>query len=82
MKSTIEKILNDHLKTQKIEVINKSHLHAGHLENDDSGETHFEVRIESEELKKEGRIKAHRRINELLKDQFSQGLHALEIKIK
>ncbi len=81
MKLTIEKILNDHLKAQKIEVINKSHLHAGHLD-DESGETHFEVRIESEELKKEGRIKAHRKINELLKEQFGQGLHALEIKIK
>jgi BolA protein len=80
MKSTIEKKLRETFSPKILEVINKSHLHRGHLE-DESGETHFEVKIESEELKKTNRIEAHRRINSLLKNEFDRGLHALEIKI-
>lgn len=81
MKSTIEKKLKKEFQPQFLEVINKSHLHRGHLENE-TGETHFEVLIGAEELKKIGRIQAHRKINSLLKEEFENGLHALEIKIK
>ena len=82
MKSTIEKKLTENFQPKFLEVKNKSHLHRGHLE-DESGETHFEVLIEAECLKKLGRIQAHRNINSVLKDEFEKGgLHALEIKIK
>lgn len=81
MKSTIEKKLREKFQPQVLEVINKSHLHRGHLENE-TGETHFEVKIGSAELKKLGRIQAHREINSVLKDEFEKGLHALEIKVK
>jgi len=81
MKSTIENKLKKEFQPEFLEVKNKSHLHAGHLENSD-GETHFEVVIESKDLKKLGRIAAHRKINSVLKDEFEKGLHALEIKVK
>lgn len=81
MKSVIEKKIREKFQPEFLEVKNKSHLHRGHLE-DESDETHFEVAIESDELKKAGRVQAHRQINSLLKDEFEKGLHALEIKIK
>ncbi len=81
MKSTIEKKLTENFQPKFLEVKNKSHLHRGHLE-DESGETHFEVVIEEDDLKKIGRVQAHRKINSLLKEEFENGLHALEIKIK
>ncbi|MBU6140694.1 MAG: BolA/IbaG family iron-sulfur metabolism protein [Proteobacteria bacterium] len=81
MKSTIEKKLTENFSPKFLEVKNKSHLHRGHLE-DENGETHFEVVIEAEDLKKLGRIQAHREVNSVLKDEFEKGLHALEIKIK
>ncbi len=75
--STIEKTL----KPEFLQVINNSHLHLGHIENDESGETHFLIEIKSEDLKKMTKLQAHRKINELVKDEFEKGLHALEIKM-
>lgn len=81
MKLTIEKKLRENFDPEILEVINKSHLHHGHLENE-TGETHFEVVIKADELTKIGRIQAHRKINSLLKEEFERGLHALELKVK
>lgn len=82
MKRRIEEKLLKEFQPESLEVINKSHLHSGHLGSDDSGETHFEVVITAKELNKAGRIQAHRKINSALKEEFLSGVHALEIKIK
>jgi len=81
MKQRIEKTLEKNLQPKFLEVKNNSHLHAGHLGDDGSGETHFAVIIEAEELKKLNKVQAHRRVNQLLKEEFAWGLHALEIKV-
>jgi BolA protein len=82
MKQRIEKNIGDSLGYEFLEIENKSHLHQGHLGDDGSGETHFKVIIKSAELKNLGKIAAHRKINALLKDEFKNGLHALEIEVK
>ncbi len=82
MKQRIEESLKKEINPEFLEVINNSEMHRGHAGDDGTGETHFEVRIKSEQLNKSGRISAHRKINQILKDEFEKGLHALEIKIK
>jgi BolA protein len=81
MKQRIEKKLNEALKPKFLEVENNSAMHHGHLGDDGSGETHFAIIIESEELKKLNKVQAHRKVNELVKHEFRNGMHALEIKI-
>lgn len=81
MKQRIEKTLQENLKPKFLEVKNNSHLHAGHAGDNGTNETHFEVRIEAEELRELNKVNAHRKINQLLKGEFEKGLHALEIKI-
>lgn len=81
MKQRIEKTLEENLRPKFLEVKNNSNLHHGHLGDDGSGETHFAIIIESEEFKNLSKIQAHRKINDLLKDEFKNGLHALEIKV-
>lgn len=81
MKQRIEKTLLENFRPKFLEVKNNSHLHAGHLGDDGSGETHFAILIEAEELQSASKVNAHRKINSLLKDEFLSGLHALEIKI-
>lgn len=81
MKQRIEKTLEKNLQPKFLEVKNNSNLHRGHLGDDGSGETHFAIKIESDELKGLSKIQSHRKVNELLKDEFKRGLHALEIKI-
>jgi stress-induced morphogen len=81
MKHRIEEKLQKNLNPNFLEVKNNSHLHAGHMGDNGTGETHFAVLITAEELKNISAVNAHRKVNSLLKDEFEKGLHALEIKI-
>lgn len=81
MKDRIKKILNTQLNPEFLEVENNSYLHAGHMGDNGTGETHFKVVIQSKSLNQLSRVNAHRKINQLLKDEFDKGLHALEVKI-
>jgi BolA protein len=80
MRQRIVEKINKELKINHLEIIDKSHLHAGHLEENPQ-ETHFQIIIDSDDLTGLTRVKAHQRINNLLKDEFDKGLHALEIKV-
>ena len=82
MKQRIEKVLKENLQPKFLEVKNNSNLHLGHLGDDGSGETHFAVIIEAEELREMAKVAAHRKINGLLKDEFARGMHALEILVR
>jgi BolA protein len=82
MKQRIEKILQENLQLSFLEVKNNSHLHAGHLGDNGTNETHFAITIEAEELRNLNAVNAHRKINKLLEEEFKKGLHALEIKVK
>ena len=86
--SIIEQKLNAALQPVQLEVINESHLHAGHhhtsdghhAEFDGHGETHFRVRIISAAFAGKSRLERHRAVNEILKPQLDAGLHALAIE--
>ena len=81
MKERIIRKIKEDLQPSFLEVKNNSYLHKGHLGDNGSGETHFEIIISAKILKDFSKINAHRRINNLLKDEFKKGLHALEIKV-
>lgn len=80
MKERIIKKLSENLNIKHLQVINQSHLHKGHLGDDGSGETHFEITILADDFKNISRVLVHRKINGLLKEEFNRGLHALSIK--
>ncbi len=82
MEERIIETLRKNLNIKFLEVKNNSHLHKGHLGDDGSGETHFAINIAAQELENLNAVNAHRKINQLLKDEFERGLHALEIRIK
>jgi BolA protein len=84
MKEKIIKKLQENFNPDFLEVINNSHLHGGHFKAENPehhNQTHFAVKISSNELKKLKKIEAHRRINKSLEECFQKGLHALEIKM-
>lgn len=85
--SAIEAKLSAAFAPERLEVINESHLHAGHHHGDDhhaafdgTGETHFRVRIVSAAFEGMGRVARHRAINEVLKDELAGGVHALALE--
>ncbi len=65
---------------QTLEVINESHLHAGHA---GAGEgSHFRVKIVSAQLAGLGRLARHRLVYDALRDVIPQGVHALAIEAR
>jgi BolA protein len=81
MKSSIAGKLEAAFSPDRLEVVNESHLHAGHKpEFDGEGETHMRVRIVSAAFAGMGRVARHRAINDLVKAEFDAGLHALAVE--
>lgn len=81
LKSRIESRLSKALAPERLDVVNESHLHAGHRpEFTGAGETHMRVRIVSAAFAGMSRLARHRAINDLLKDEFDAGLHALAVE--
>ena len=80
--NTRERIL-DTLTTafapERVEVIDESHLHAGHAGSRPGGETHYRVRIVADAFAGKGRIERHRMINTALAAELAGGVHALAI---
>ena len=64
----------------RLEIVNESHLHAGHQPGfDGSGESHMRVRIAAPAFATMSRVERHRAVNALFADEFARGLHALAI---
>jgi len=80
-KQRIKEILNINFKEWEIDVIDDSYKHAGHNEFDGTQESHFKISLKKISNNKYNRLELHRKINDLLKDEFLEGLHALEINI-
>jgi BolA protein len=88
LQSDIESKLRQAFAPERLEVINESHLHAGHhhVESghhatfDGTGETHFRVRIVSAAFAGRSRVERHRAVNDLLGGELRRGLHALAIE--
>lgn len=80
-----KKIIENKLKTldpTTLIITNDSDLHTHHPGNTSKdGESHFSIEIASTKLENLSKIEQHKIINNLLKDEFENGLHALSIKI-
>jgi BolA protein len=68
------------LNPTRLDVVNESHLHAGHGSSPDTGESHFRLLIVSGNFSGKSRIERHRIVNDLLRTELEDGVHALAIK--
>ena len=57
-----------------------SHQHAGHRSSPETGESHFRVLIVSDAFTGKSRVTRHRIVNDVLRDELKDGVHALAIK--
>ena len=64
----------------RLDVINDSHMHAGHRSSPGTGESHFTVLIVSPLFAGKSRVERHRLINAELASEFERGVHALAIR--
>ena len=65
----------------RLEVVNESHLHAGHRSSPGTGESHFRVLMISPTFAGKPRLARHRLVNEALADELEGKVHALALEL-
>jgi BolA protein len=79
VQATIRQRLEQALRPTRLDIVDESHLHAGHSREARAGESHFRVLVVSPEFAGKPRLARHRLVNELLADQLATKVHALAI---
>lgn len=74
-KQHIEDTLRAALKPLHLDIVDESYMHAV----PPGAESHFKVLVVSTAFAEVPLVERHRRLNELLADEFGQGLHALTL---
>jgi BolA protein len=76
----IEILLQEAFLPSRLDVINDSARHRGHMGDDGSGESHFTVVIESVAFQGKNRLERQRMVNGALGDIPGNRVHALAIR--
>lgn len=82
LRDWIEETLRTQLAPTRLEVVDESHLHAGHSGWREGGETHFRLDVVSAAFEDKSRVERHRLVNGLMDEAFKRGLHALALKAR
>ncbi len=80
VKDKIATRLTERFAPVDLEIIDESHLHAGHAGARPEGETHFRVRIVASAFDGLSRLERHRLVNETLAEELSGPVHALAVR--
>jgi BolA protein len=78
-RARIEAKLRERLEARHVEVLDESHLHAGHA-GAASGGGHFRATIVSSQFEGESRVQAQRRVYAALADEMQSAIHALAMR--
>ena len=80
----IQEKLTQGLKPAKLVIVDESRMHRGHagVQGAETSETHFNVEIVADAFHNVSRIQRQRMVNNILKEQFDSGLHALALTCK
>jgi BolA protein len=76
----IDTLLRNALQPLELEVIDDSHLHAGHAGAREG--RHFTVRLRTAQFTGAGRVARHRLVYDALRDLMPAGIHALAIEAR
>ncbi len=81
VETTIREKLTEAFAPTRLDVINESHLHAGHRNSPGTGESHFRVLIVSPAFAGISRVARHRAVNKLLDAELKGKVHALALNV-
>jgi BolA protein len=79
LEQAIREKLQAALEPARLDVINESHLHAGHSSSPGTGESHFRVIVVSALFSGKSRLDRHRIVNTALACELAGGVHALAL---
>ena len=81
VQQTIRLKLETGLDPLRLEIVDESHLHAGHSEASSDGESHFHIEVVSIVFQGKGRAERHRLVYKILASEISQSVHALSLRL-
>lgn len=67
---------------QALDIVDESHLHAGHAGHRPEGETHFRVTMVSAAFDGIMRVERQRRVHAALSEELAGPVHALSLTLK
>jgi BolA protein len=76
---SIERKLNEAFAPLSLQVIDESHLHAGHVGARPEGETHFRVEVVSAAFADCSRVDRQRMVYDTLREELAGPVHALSV---
>ena len=76
----IEQILRERFRPEHFQLVDESHLHAGHAGVAESGGGHYRVFVVSAEFDGRSLLEQHRMVNEALQSMIGNEIHAISIK--
>ena len=76
---TIRQKLTDRFRPTRLDIVDESHRHAGHVGARPGGETHFAVTIVSPVFARLGRVQRQRLVYEALSEEIAGPVHALSL---
>ena len=80
VEATIREKLTQAFAPTRLDVINESHLRAGHRSSPGTGDSHFRVLIVSAAFAGTSRVARHRAVNKLLDAELKGKVHALALQ--
>lgn len=80
VKDEIEARLTAAFTPDRLEVVNESHMHAGHAGDDGSGASHFRILIRAGAFAPMSRIARHRAVHQALSD-LNKRVHAIALDV-
>lgn len=78
--ATMQAKLTKALVPESLEIVDESHLHAGHAGHDPRGESHFSITIVSVAFEGEGRVGRQRLVYKILAEELADRVHALSVR--
>lgn len=75
----MEDKLKQSLSLSFFKIENESQQHSDHYSGD--GETHYKMLLVSPDFRGLSRIQRHQKVNQVLLNEFQEGLHALSLQV-
>jgi BolA protein len=79
MKQRIKEKLSASFNLILLEIEDQSYLHAGHSGSREEGETHFKLKIVSDDFIGQDKVTRHRMVYHILQQELKERIHALSI---
>ena len=76
---TLREKLTRALAPERLEIVDESHLHAGHAGAREGGESHFRIDVVSAAFAGRARITRHRLVHDILAEEIAGPVHALSL---